>query len=97
MTYTKLNNDLQLLRMKIKVDEIQESGFKTEQHDYENFSKSLKIDINSYQKKYKPFKKNKILLNITEFLIGSTSKISSSIEAILNPSAGIILSRPIAR
>ena len=53
--------------------------------------KSLKTDNESYENKYKSLNKKKILLIITEILIGSGSANSTSTMSLINPSIGIIL------
>ena len=53
--------------------------------------KSLKIDNEFYKKKCKSLNKKKVLLVITEILIGSGSVISTSTMSFLNPSIGILL------
>ena len=45
--------------------------YRTEKHDLENILKSLKNDNESIRKKYKSLNKKKILLIITENLVGS--------------------------
>ena len=55
--------------------------------------KSLKADNEYYKQKYKNLnKKKKVLLIITEILIGSESAIGSSAMKMINPGAGIIIS-----
>ena len=53
--------------------------------------KSLKNDNESYKKKYKSLNKKKILLIITEILVGSGSAIGTSTMSLINPSIGIVL------
>ena len=53
--------------------------------------KSLKNDNESYNKKYKSLNKKKILLIITEILVGSGSAIGTSTMSLINPSIGIVL------
>ena len=53
--------------------------------------KSLEID-NEYYKKYKNLNKKKVLLIITDILIGSGSAIGSSTTGLINPGARIIIS-----
>ena len=53
--------------------------------------KSLEIDDEYYKKKYKSLNNKKVLLIITEFLIGSGSAISTSTMSSLNPSISIVL------
>ena len=38
-TYRDLNNDLELLKIKTKDDEIKDLKYKTEKHDHENIQK----------------------------------------------------------
>ena len=66
--------------------------YQTEKHDHENILKSLKSDNESIKKKYKSLNKKKILLIITEILVGSGSAIGSSAMSLINPGAGIIIS-----
>ena len=75
--YPNLNIEPQLLKIKTRDDEIKNLKYQTEKHDHENILKSLKIDNEHYKKKYKSLNKKKILLIITEILIGSGSAISS--------------------
>ena len=63
-------DDVELLKIKTKDDQLGELQYKTEKHDFENILKSLKSDNESYRKKYKSLNKGKILLIITEILIG---------------------------
>ena len=42
--YPDLKNDVNLLKVTTKDDEIKELKYKTEKHDHENILKSLKID-----------------------------------------------------
>ena len=65
---------------------------KTEKHDHENSLKLLKIDIESYKNKYISLKEKKILIIISEILIGSASTISSSTMVLINHGAGITIS-----
>ena len=89
-TYPNLNNEPELLK-KTRDDEIKNLKYQTEKHDHENILKSLKIDNEYYKKKYKNLNRKKILLIITEILIGSGSAISTSTMSIINPSIGIVL------
>ena len=92
MTYPNLEtNDVELLKIKTRDDEIKNLKYQTEKHDFENILKSLKNDNESYKKKYKSINKKKILLIISEILIGSGSAISTSTMSIINPSIGIVL------
>ena len=54
--------------------------------------KSLKNDNEYYKKNYKSLNRKKILLIVTENLIGSGSAISSGAMSIINLGAGIIIS-----
>ena len=83
---------VELLKIKTKDDQLKELQNKTEKYDHENLLKSLKIDNEYYKKKYKSLNKKKILLIITEILIGAGSAVSSSSMALINPGAGIIIS-----
>ena len=91
-TYPDLKNEPELLKIKTKDDQLKELQYKTERHDHENILKSLKVDNEYYKKKYKNLNKKKILLIITEILIGSGSAIGSSAMSLINPGAGIIIS-----
>ena len=88
-TYPKLNNEPELLKIGSKDDQLKELQYRTEKHDHENILKSPQSDSESYRKKYKALKKKKILLIITEILIGSGSAITSSTFSLINPSIGI--------
>ena len=91
-TYPDLKNEPELLKIKTTDDEIKNLKYQTEKHDHENILKSLKIDNEYYKKKYKNLNKKKILLIITEILIGSGSAIGSSTMGLINPGAGNIIS-----
>ena len=91
-TYPDLKNEPELLRIKTKDEQLKELQYKTEKHDHENILKSLKSDNEYYKKKYKSLNKKKILLIITEILVGSGSAIGSSAMSLINPGAGIIIS-----
>ena len=91
MAYPNLNNDPELLKIKTKDDQLEELQYKTEKHDYENILKSLEIDNEYYKKKHKSLNKKKVLLIITEIVIGSGSAIGSSTMGLINPGAGIII------
>ena len=82
-------DDVELLKIKTKDDQLKELQYRTEKHDQENILNSLKGDNESYKKKYKSLNKKKILLIITEILIGSGSAITSSTFSLNNPSIGI--------
>ena len=91
-TYPDLKNDVELLKIKTKDDQLKELQYKTEKHDYENILKSLTSDNEYYKKKYKSLNKKKVLLIITEISVGSGSAIGSSAMSLINPGAGIIIS-----
>ena len=90
-TYPDLKNEPEILKIKTKDDQLKELQYRTEKHDYENILKSLKADNEKYKKKYKSINKRKILLIISEILIGSGSAISTSTMSLINPSIGIVL------
>ena len=90
-TYPNLNNDPELLKIKTKGDQLKELHYKTEKHDHEDILKSLKVDNDYYKKKYKSLNKKKVLLILTEILIGSGSAIATSTMSLINPSIGIVL------
>ena len=91
-TYPNLNNEPELIKIKTRDDEIKDSKYQTEKHDHENILNSLKIDNEYYKKKYKSLNKKKILLMITEILLGAGSAVGSSPMALINPVAGIVIS-----
>ena len=90
-TYPDLKTEPELLKIKLKDDQLKELQYKTEKHDFENILKSLKNDNESYKKKYESLNKKKVLLIITEILIGSGSAIGTSTMSLINPSIGIVL------
>ena len=89
--YPDLKNEPELLKIKTKDDQLKELQYKTEKHDFDNILKSLKIDNEYYKKKYKSLNKKKILLIVTEILVGSGSAIGTSTMSLINPSIGIVL------
>ena len=91
-TYPDLKNEPELLKIKTRDDEIKALKYQTEKHDHENILKSLKVDNDYYKKKYKSLNKKKVLLIITEILIGGASAVGSSSMALINPGAGIVIS-----
>ena len=91
-SYPDIKNDIELLKIKTRDDEIKNLKYQTEKHDHENILKSLKNDNEYYKKKYKSLNKKKVLLIITEILVGSGSAIGSSAMSLINPGAGIIIS-----
>ena len=94
-TYPK-NGDPELLKFKTKYDQLSELQNKTKKHDNENILKSIEIDDGYYKKKYKSLNENKVLLVITQVLIGSGSAIGTSTMSIINPSIVIVLTSPTA-
>ena len=66
MAYPTLNNDLEMLNLKTREDEIKNSKYQTEKHDHEKFLKSFKFDNEYYKKKYKSLNKKKVFLITTE-------------------------------
>ena len=91
-TYPDLKNEPELLKLKTRDDEIKNLKYQTEKHDHEIILKSLKTDNEKYKKTYKSLNKKKILLFVTEILVGSGSAIGSSAMSLINPGAGIIIS-----
>ena len=91
-TYPDLKNDIDLLKIKIRDNEIKNLKYQTEKHDHENILKSIKVDNDYYKKKNKKLNKKKVLLIITEILIGAGSAVGSSSMALINPGAGIAIS-----
>ena len=91
-TYPDLKNEPELLKTKTQSDEIKNLKYQTERYDHENILKSLKVDNEYYKKKYKNLNKKKLLLIITEILVGSASAVGSSTMGLINPGAGIIIS-----
>ena len=81
-----------MLKIKTKDDEIKDLKYKTEKHNHENKMKSHETDKEDDKKKYKSLNKKKILLIITEILLGSGSAITTSILSIPNLSVGIVIS-----
>ena len=90
--YPDLKNDVELLKIKTRDDEIKNLKYQTEKHDHENILKSLKSDNEYYRKKYKSLNKKKVLLIITEILVGSGSAIGSSAMSIVSPGPAIVIS-----
>ena len=90
--YANLNNEPELLKIKTKDDEIKELKYRTEKHDCENILKSLKIDNELLKKKYKSLNKMKVLLFISENLVGSASVVVSSTIGLIITGVGIVMS-----
>ena len=92
MAYPSLNNDPELLKLKTKDDQLKELQYRTGKHDHENILKSLKADNEKFKKIYKSLNKKKILLFITEILVGTSSAVGSSTMGLINPSVGVVIS-----
>ena len=90
-TYPDLKNEPELLKIKSRDVEIKNLKYQAEKHVYEIILKSLKSDNEYYKKNHKSLKKMKILLIITEILIGSGSAIGTSTMSLINPSIGVVL------
>ena len=91
MTYPNLNIDPELLK-KRKDDQLKKLEYKTEKYDHENILKLPKIEYEYYRKKYKKLNKKKVLLIVTEILVGSLSAVGSPTMGLINPGAEIIIS-----
>ena len=91
-TYPSINTEPELLKIKTRDNEIKNLNYQTEKHDHKNILNSLKIDNEYYRKKYKGLNKKKVLLIITEILVGSASAVGSSTMSLINPGAGISIS-----
>ena len=89
--YPDLKNEPELLKIKTRDDEIKHLKYQNEKHDFDNILKSLKVDNEYYKKKYKSLNKKKVLLIISEILVGSGSAIGTSTMSLKNPSIGIVL------
>ena len=90
--YPDLKNEPELLKIETRDDEIKSLKNQTEKHDHENILESLKVDNEYYKKKYKSLNKKKVLLIISEILVGAGSAVGSSTMGLINPGAGIIIS-----
>ena len=91
-TYPILNFEPELLKIKTRYDEIKKLKYQIEKHDHENILRSLKIDNEYYKEKLKSLNEKRVILIITEILIGSPSTFSSSTRGLINPGVGIIIS-----
>ena len=91
-TYPSLNIRPELPKMKTKDEEIKDLKYRSKKHDHEKILKSLKFDNENFKKKYKTLNKKKVILVITEILIGSGSVISTSPLGLINLGAGKIIS-----
>ena len=90
--YPDLKIEPELSKIKTRDDEIKSLKYQTEKHDHENILKTLKIDNEYYETKYKNLNEKKLLLIITEILVGLGSAISTSTLGLINPGAGNIIS-----
>ena len=85
------NDEAELLKIKTQDDEVKELRYKSERHDHENILRSLKSDNESYKKKYKSLNKKKVLLLITEILVGSGLATGTSTMSVFSPSIRVDL------
>ena len=85
------NDEPELLKIKTRDDEVKELRYKSERHDHENILRSLKSDNESYKKKYKSLNKKKVLLLITEILVGSGLATGTSTMSVFSPSIRVDL------
>ena len=91
-TYPNIYNEPELLKMKTRDDEIKNLKHQIKKHDLKNLIKSLKADNEYFRKKYKSLNEKKIILVITEILVGGGSAIGSSTMGLNNAGAGFISS-----
>ena len=84
-----MHNDSELLKIRIKDDEIKDSKNKTEKHNKKNILKSLKLENECYEKKNNSLIKKEVFLFITGILIGSGSAITSSTLSKVKLSIGV--------
>ena len=61
MTFSNVNSDPELLKIKTRDDDIKNLKYQTEKHDHENILKSPKNDKENYKKKYKSLNEKKML------------------------------------
>ena len=91
-TYPKMKNeDPTLLKIRTKDDEIRELDYKTEKHDQEKISKSLKFVYEFSGKKQTSLNKKEVSLNITGILTGSGSAIGASTFSLISPGIVIVI------
>ena len=91
-TYPNITKEPELLKIKTRDDEIINLYYQSEKHDHENILKSPKINEEYFKKEYKSLNEKKILLFITEILVGAGSAVGSSTMGLINRGAGIIVS-----
>ena len=89
-THPNLNNEPELLKIKTTDDEIKNSKHQTEKHDHENIL-VLRLIMKKNKKLYKSLYRKKILLIITEIVVGSGSAIGTSTMSVFSPSMGVVL------
>ena len=68
--------------------EIKNIKYQTEKHDHGNTLKRLKIDNGYFKKQYSSLNKKKLLIIVTEILVGSASAVGSSTMGLNNPGVG---------
>ena len=90
-TYPDSKDEPELLKIKTQYDEIKILKYQTEKDDHENILKSLRADNESYKKKYKSLNKKKIIIIVSEILVGFGSTIGTSTMSLINPGIGIVL------
>ena len=91
MIYLIFNSEPEFLKPKKRYDEIKNLKYQTKKRNHENILKYFNIDNEFYKKKFKILNKKKVLLIITEILVGSASTFSSSTMGLINPGAGNII------
>ena len=94
--YPNKNKEPELLKIKSRDDEAKNLKYQKERHDHENILNNLENDNEYYKNKYKSLNKKKILLILTEILIGSGSAIGSSTMSIIGPGAGMVVPSSVA-
>ena len=85
-----MNFDPEVSGIKTQEDEVKDLKSRTEKHNHESILKSPE-KLNFFKTLYKRLFKKKVLLNITETLIGCASTLNSRKLAIMNLSAGFII------
>ena len=65
-SYPNLNNEPEKLKIKTRDDESKNLKYQTEKHDHENILKTLKIDNEYYENKYKNLNRKKVWLIVKE-------------------------------
>ena len=90
-TYPNLSKEPELLDLKTRNDEIKNLKYRSEKHNHQKNLKCPKTDNEYYKKEYKSLNKKKVLLIITESLLGSGSAITTSTMSLINRRIGIVL------